>query len=351
VKIYTTHFVLAVVLITGCNKNDSTMVPDPAKQKWIVTTVAGDGIAHFSDGPALTAGFKAPQDATVAPDGSIYIADAINHRIRKLTANVVTTYAGSGTEDTASGQGGVAAFKLPIQLATDAAGNLYTLDVEDFRVRKISSSAMVSVLAGNGKRGFADGSVANAEFGETTGIVADNQGNIYVSDNENKRIRKISVSGLVTTIAGNGKAAYVNGKADKAEFFSPTGIIIDKHQNLFVADYNHIRKITPDGTVSTFAGNDSVGYEDGQAMIARFTFINDMTMDDAGNIYATDDNRVRKISPQGDVSTIAGSTAGYKDGDGAVAKFNNPIGLGIDSNGNIYVADDNNNRIRKISFK
>jgi sugar lactone lactonase YvrE len=219
---------------------------------------------------------KLPQDAAVAPDGNIFIADAINHRIRKLTANVVTTYAGSGIEDTISGQGAAAAFELPIQLTADVAGNLYTLDVEDFRVRKISPSANVTVVAGNGKRGFADGSVANAEFGEAQGIVADNQGNIYVSDNENKRIRKISAAVLVTTIAGNGKAAYVNGKADKAEFFSPTGIVIDKQQNLFVADYNHIRKITPDGLVSTFAGNDSVGYKDGQAMVARFTFITDM---------------------------------------------------------------------------
>ena len=350
-KIHNIHFVLAAVLIASCNKNDSSAIPDPAKKKWVVTTVAGDGIAHFSDGPALMAGFKAPQDVAVTSGGNIYVADAINHRIRKLTANVVTTYAGSAIEDTTSGQGGKAAFELPIQLATDAAGNLYTLDVEDFRVRKISPSVMVTVVAGNGERGFTDGSVADAEFGESTGIVADNQGNIYVSDNENKRIRKISAAGSVTTIAGNGKTAYVNGKGDKAEFFSPTGIVIDKQQNLFVADYNHIRKITPDGTVSTFAGNDSVGYKDGQAMIARFTFINDLVMDASGNIYATDDNRIRKISPQGDVSTIAGSAAGYKDGDGASAQFNNPVGLGIDSKGNIYVADDDNNRIRKINFE
>ena len=350
-KIHAIHFVLATVLIMSCNKNANTTMPGPTKEKWVVTTVAGDGLAHFSDGPALTAGFKAPQDVTVTPDGNIYVADAINHRIRKLTANVVTTYAGSGIEDTTGGPGGVAAFAFPIQLTTDLAGNLYTLDIDDFRIRKISSSALVTVVAGNGERGFADGSVADAEFGETTGIVADNQGNIYVSDNENKRIRKINTAGWVTTIAGNGKAAYVNGQADKAEFFSPTGIVIDKQQNLFVADYNHIRKITPDGIVSTFAGNDSLGYRDGQANVARFNFINDVVMDDAGNIYVTDDNRIREISPQGNVSTIAGSTAGYSDGDSASAKFNNPVGLGIDSNGNIYVADDNNNRIRKISFE
>src|SRR5690348_542962 len=123
-KIHLTHFVFATVLLMSCNKNDSTTVPDAAKKKWVVTTIAGDGIAHFSDGPALTAGFKAPQDVAVTPDGNIYVADAINHRIRKLTADVVTTYAGSGVDDTTSGQGTAAAFELPIQLANDAAGNL-----------------------------------------------------------------------------------------------------------------------------------------------------------------------------------------------------------------------------------
>jgi sugar lactone lactonase YvrE len=351
-KIHPVHFILATVFIISCNKNDNTTMPDPTKgKKWIVTTIAGDGIAHFTDGPALMAGFKAPQDVTVTPDGGIYVADAINHRIRKIAGSTVTTYAGSGADDTISGRGDAAAFALPIQITNDLSGNLYTLDVDDFRIRKISSSALVTVVAGSGERGFADGNAATARFGESIGIAADNQGNLYVSDNENKRIRKISNSGLVTTIAGNGKAAYVDGSASKAEFFSPTGIVIDRQGNLFVADYNHVRKITPDGTVSTFAGNNTPGYMDGPANVARFSFINDMAIDASGNIYLSDDNRIRKITSHGDVTTIAGSSAGYSDGDGTSAKFNNPDGLGIDGQGNIYVADDNNNRIRKISFE
>jgi sugar lactone lactonase YvrE len=308
-------------------------------------------MAHFNDGPALTAGFKAPQDVTVTSNGSIYVADALNHRIRKITGNTVTTYAGSGADDTISGRGNVAAFALPIQITNDVSGNLYTLDVDDFRVRKISTSDIVTVVAGSGIRGFADGRAGTARFGESIGIVADKQGNIYVSDEENKRIRKISMSGWVTTIAGNGKSGYIDGNANKAEFSSPAGIVIDKQGNLYVADNNHVRKITPDGIVSTFAGNNTPGYMDGRANVARFSFIDDMVMDASGNIYATDDNRVRAISPQGYVSTIAGSTAGYIDGNGTSAKFNNPAGLGVDSLGNIYVADDNNNRIRKISFE
>jgi len=349
-KIQPVYFLFITVFIISCKKNADTINPSKQK-KWIVTTIAGDGIAHFKNGAALTAEFYAPQDVTVTADGSIFVADAINHRIRKITNGVVTSYAGSGVEDTTGGTGDAATFSFPLQITSDAAGNLYTIDVEDLRIRKISPSSLVTVVAGNGERGFANGSAADAKFDETTGIATDNQGNIYISDNGNKRIRKISADGLVTTIAGNGRDAYMNGKGNNAEFFFPTGIVIDKHGNLFVADYNRIRKITPDATVSTFAGNETVGYKDGQANIAQFTFINDMVMDDSGNIFVTDNNKIRKISPEGIVSTVAGSTAGYNDGDGASAKFNNPVGLGIDSNGNIYVADDNNNRIRKISFE
>lgn len=143
------------------------------------------------------------------------MADAINHRIRRLIANVVTTYARSGAEDTTSGQGSAAAFEHPIQLTADTAGYLYIIDVEDFRVRKISSSAILSVVAGNGERGFADGSVANTEFEKPQALLQMTR-ETFTYQIINKRIRKISAAGLVTTIAGNGKAAYVNGKADKA---------------------------------------------------------------------------------------------------------------------------------------
>jgi sugar lactone lactonase YvrE len=345
------YFVFIVTVLTACNKNDEKIVNPKIEKKWRVTTVAGDGFGSFQDGPVLTARFRAPQDLTVTPDGVIYVADAINHRIRKIADAQVTTFAGSGLEDTTSGVGTVAGFAFPTKITQDKDGNLYTLDIEDLRVRKISSSGLVTVVAGSGEHGFADGRAETAKFGVSEGISVDSMGNIYISDNQNKRIRKISITGDVNTIAGNGKDKYVNGNADTASFFSPTGIVIDRSGNLFVADYNRVRKITPGGIVSTFAGNDTTGYKDGNADIARFTFINDIVIDDQGNIYATDDNRIRKISTDGEVSTIAGNTAGYNDGDGGSAKFNNPVGLAIDNKGNIYVADDNNNRIRKISLE
>jgi serine/threonine-protein kinase len=219
-------------------------------------------------------------------------------------------------------------------------------------VRKISPAAFVSVVAGSGATGFADGGVDTAKFEkECSGIDTDEQGNIYVLDWKNRRIRKISITGQVTTIVGNGNAAFIDGDAHVAQLLDPAGLVMDKQGNLFIGDGNRIRKITPAGVVSTIAGKDSIGYRDGQANAALFSSIIDMVMDEQGNIYASDENHIRKITPQGEVSTIAGSVAGYNDGEGSFAKFNGPTGLGIDKQGNIYVADDHNNRIRKISFE
>jgi len=351
---------VAVMLTTviSCKKNNhedrspTQLPPVPAtEKKWIVTTVAGNGAPFFADGPVLMARFRAPQDVAVTADG-IYVADGLNHRIRKIAGGEVTTFAGFGRQDTTSGIGTAAGFACPLQIVSDMTGNLYTLDVNDFRVRKITPAALVTVVAGNGVRGFADGRADTAKFGESVGIVADEQENIYVSDWENRRIRKISITGKVTTIAGNGRSGFVNGNGDTAQFFALGGIAIDKLGNLFVADFNRVRKITPAGVVSTFAGSDAIGYRDGQLDVALFRFIDDIVIDEQGNIYVSDDNRLRKISTQGEVSTIAGNTpGGYLDGDAASAKFNGLSGLGIDKQGNIYVADINNNRIRKISFE
>ena len=194
-------------------------------------------------------------------------------------------------------------------------------------------------MPGPGLKDLHDGRADVAQFGEeTSGIASDDQGNIYISDFDNKRIRKISSTGQVTTIAGNGNDGFIDGNSSIAQFSSPAGIVIDKQGNLFVADLNRVRKITPSGVVSTFAGSDSTGYRDGQHGDALFSFIIDMVIDQDGNIYLSDDDRIRKITPQGLVSTLAGSIAGYQDGDAMSAKFSSPGGLGIDKQGNIYVA-------------
>jgi len=339
--------------ISSCKKDTATSpYSNNLQRKWIVTTVAGDGRALFADGPAVVASFRSPLDVAVAADGSIFVADALNHRIRKILSGRVTTVAGGDVADTTSGDASVARFIFPSELTVDSTGNLFTLDVDDPRVRKVSPSGEVAVYAGSGIRGFSDGPAATARFGEEAlGITADASGNIFVSDYDNRRVREISGGRQVMTIAGNGSQGMVNGTGADAEFFSLGGIVVDKQGNLFVADWSSIRKISPSGMVSTFAGSGSLGYRDGAANQALFWNIGDMVIDEQGNIYVTDNDRVRMISPNGIVSTIAGSTAGYEDGDAISAKFNGAYGLAIDKQGNIFIADSHNNRIRELSLR
>lgn len=309
-------------------------------KKAIVSTIAGDGSSGFLDGPALTAKFKSPLDVAILPDGTIYVADAFNSCIRKIQDGIVSTYAGNGKANITNGTGNNARFKMPSRLTLDGIGNLYSLDAADPRIRKITPLCDVSIYAGSNIFGFRDGCVITAQFGQSFGIVSDVQGNIYVSDSQNESIRKISSTGEVTTIAGDS----IN------KFYFVTGIGINKQGDLFVSDICCIKKITPTGIVSRFAGGYTKGYSDGRGPSARFSQIEDLVMDKQENIYVTDENRVRKITPTGTVTTVAGSTSGFQDGDGASAKFDAPQGLAIDEDENIYVADFNNKMIRKISF-
>jgi hypothetical protein len=356
-KSYISVVLIMLIAGIGCKKTTSEYIPvvtppPPASEKkWVVTTIAGDGTGDFADGPALSARFKNPLDVVVTTEGMIYVADAFNHRIRKLAGGQVTTFAGNGNQDTISGQGTAARFAIPSRLTIDMNGNLYTLDASDPRVRKITPAGFVSVYAGTGVPGFKDGATSIAQFAQGFGIVTDAEGNIYIADSQNRRIRRISTAGQVSTIAGTGASGVENGAGDIAQFIFAAGTVRDKDGNLFVADQNRIRKITPGGVVSTFVGNVLAGYVDGQPDQAMFSLIEDMVIDGQGNIYVSENNHIRKISPQGIVSTIAGTTEGFKDGDGTVAQFNIVQGLGIDGQGNIYVADLNNNRIRKISFE
>lgn len=357
-KIYIIVFLL--LTLTGgiaCKKKicaDQLQDNSTNRKKVIVTTVAGEGTPAFVDGRALFAKFNLPEDVAITADGSIYVADLFNSRVRKITGGQISTFAGNGTQSIINGNGKSALYIYPMRLALDASGYLYTLDGEDTRIRKISPAADVSTYAGIATPGFVDGKRDAARFEKGSGgIVADVQGNIYVSDTYNNRIRKITVSGEVVTIAGNGIAGFNDGNGRVAQFHYPGGIVIDQQGNLYVSDRGNyrIRKITPGGQVSTVAGNGMQGDVDGTAGLARFNTPLDLVIDTGGNVYVTDNHRIRKISAQGMVSTLAGSIAGYNDGEGKLAKFHYPTGMGIDVQGNIYVADSYNNRIRKISFQ
>ena len=349
-KKYFTVFILLMITAGGCKKhNQEDNAPLPKEKKWVVTTVAGNGTAGFGNGAALSAKFDFPVDVAVDKDGDIYVTDADNHRIRKISGGQVSTFAGNDNSGYINGNGTTAQFVSPWAIASDANGNFYTSDIDGDHIRKISPTADVTTytytLAPNTPLWF--------NLGPEGGIVTDVTGNIYISDTYNQHIRKINKSGQATVIAGSERGGFQDGNGAAAKFYLPGGIAIDRQGNLYVADsYNfRIRKITPAGDVSTFAGNGAFGHADGDPGIAQFMFPVDIVTDRDDDLYVADNNRIRKITPSGIVSTIAGSTAGYKDGDGADAKFWGPYGIGIDAQGNIYVADTFNERIRKISFE
>jgi sugar lactone lactonase YvrE len=248
-------------------------------------------------------------------------------------------------------------FFTPIGLAFDRGGNLYIAERDKRRVVKISSSGNFSVFSGNGTSGLADGPPDTAMFLGPSALAVDKSDNIYVADygwGHMSRIRKITPGGIASTIAGNGTQGFADGLPANAMFDSPSGIAVDGDGNIFVADKNNhrIRKITPGGMVSTLAGGGTAAYADGLGTKALFNSPTGIATDAAGNVYVADTNnhRIRKITPDGTVSTLAGfGSQGFSDGTGIYAAFYGPTGIALDANGNIFVADHGNHRIRKIT--
>jgi sugar lactone lactonase YvrE len=290
--------------------------------------------------------------------GNVFVADTNNHTIRKITpAGVVTTLAGlAGTSGSTDGTGSAARFNLPAGLTVDASGNVYVADTYNHTVRKVTSSGAVSTVAGlAGTSGSADGSSGNARFNYPSAVTVDSTGNLYVADTNNFTIRKITPAGVVSTVAGlTGTSGISDGAGSAARFSSPEGVTVDGSGNLYVADTNNhtIRKITPAGAVTTLAGlAGTSGDGDGSGSVAQFQYPSDLAVDSAGNLYVadTDNNTIRKITPAGLVGTLAGlaGSSGSTDGVGSAARLFYPTGVAIDGSGNVYVADTNNHTIRK----
>ena len=327
----------------------------------IVTTLAGTaGVSGNADGIGAAALFNQPAGIAADIAGNLFVADLSNQTIRKITpAGVVTTLAGTaGVHGNADGSGAAAQFWNPYGIAADTAGNVYVADSANSTVRKITPAGVVTTLAGKARiQGSADGSGAAAQFYNPQGIAADTAGNLYVADSNNNTIRKITAAGVVTTLAGT---ASVQGSADgtgsAAQFSYPFGITADMAGNVFVADQgnNTIRKITPAGAVTTVAGTPGVrGSADGSGAAAQFNYPDGITADTAGNLFVADsgNHTIRKITPAGVVTTLAGTAGVYgsADGSGAAAQFNSPIGIAADTAGNLFVADTGNQIIRKIT--
>jgi sugar lactone lactonase YvrE len=265
----------------------------------------------------------------------------------------VTTIAGNGQRGHADGQGELAQFNWPTGVAIGADWTVYVADYANHLIRKISPDGLVATLAGSGERGWLDGPGADARFNGPDGIVLAPSGELYVADADNRRIRKVAPDGAVTTVAGSGQTGIKDGPAMSAQFLYPTGIAVDGAGVLYVADRgaNMIRRITPQGVVSTVAGNGRPGYTDGMGPVAEFDNPMTVVADPSGRLFVADSgsHAIRMITPEGRVSTVAGAPrAGAADGTGAAARFNWPTGLTRDESGNLYVADSNNASIRKI---
>jgi serine/threonine-protein kinase len=312
--------------------------PTPAPEPTLsITTLAG-GIVN----PA-TCWLNFKSGVTIDGSGNVYFSDTVYNRIRKISpAGVLSTLAGSGASLYADGTGELAKFYEPTGLASDVNGNVYVADTKNNRVRKITPNGIVTTLSGY--------------FNYPEGVAVDRIGNIYVADTLNHKICKIKPSGEVTTLAGSGLPGYVDGNGTAAYFYKPSGLAVDSIGNVYVADkFNHmIRKISSTGVVTTVAGKYfSSGFANGVGKDAIFRYPTSLAIDSNNNIYVSDcDNHmIRKISTSGTVSTVAGSgSPGYSDGIGVAAgfMFNQPSGITIDGSGNFYVADSGNNRIRKI---
>lgn len=323
-----------------------------------VTTLAGSALVSGSqNGSGTNALFSDPTGLAIDAAGNLFIADNQNHVIRKFSTNgIVSTFAGHiGQSGSADGTGTNAWFNNPTGIAIAPNGNLYVTDSENHTIRCITSNAVVTTLAGlPGQNGATNATGNLARFDTPLGICVDALGTIYVADTGNHLIRKVTAAGAVTTLAGKaGVWGTNNGTGSAASFNSPAGIAIDSRTNLFVSDSNNhtIRKITPSGVVTTFAGTPGVdGTNDGPANIALFRKPGEIKIDRNNTIYVVDsfNHTIRRISTNAIVSTVAGQpgSRGAMDGFGSQALFFNPYGLAIDHNGNLRIADTYNQTIR-----
>ena len=318
-----------------------------------VTTFAGFVGDGYQDGPIATAKFDGPYGACFDTVGNMYVADTFNNKIRKISADgIVTTIAGSG-EGFADGTGTAAMFHYPRGICIDPMGNLYVADENNHRIRKITPEGVVTTIAGSSSAGSTNGIGSLAKFNFPWGICIDSNGNLYITDSLNHQIRKITPLGLVSTFAGS-TMGYADGTGTTAKFWFTSGICIDGANNLYVADQNNhkIRKITPFRVVTTVAGS-TWGYTDGPANIAQFKYPSGICIDNNNNLFIanTGTHNIRKIDIDGNVITYAGgSTSGNVDGLGTAARFAVPTGICFASNGtDIYVTQNSFGTIRKIA--
>ena len=292
---------IVLIGLNGCSKKGPDGVAPP-NLYGIVSTFAGGEASRSNDGTGAAAGFFFPTGITIDVLGNLYVADSGNNMIRKITpAGVVTTVAGFLEGGTADGTGKAAGFHYPYNIAIDAAGNLYVTDQGNQKIRKITTTGVVTTLAGTGQTGSNNGAGNQATFYSPSGIVVDASGNVFVSEQGNNVIRKITPEGMVSTFAGSGNVGSADGTGTAASFYVPSGLAIDASNNIYVADAfnNKIRKISPAGVVTTFAGTGIPGDINASLSLATFSGPTGVAVGDKGVLYVTDKNNhlIRKLIP------------------------------------------------------
>lgn len=332
----------------------------------VITTVAGNGYAGFAGdgGPASAAELQFPEDVAMDPSGGFFVADRFNYRIRRVDGgSVMTTYGGTG-EPGFGGDGGLA-IDAQLNWPSAAAGNtqhdVYIADTANNRIRKVSHDGTTTTVAGTSIRGYnGDGIAATAaELYQPAGVAVDAAGAVYIADTGNHRVRRIRTDGQIETIAGNGARASSGdgGIATAASFIAPIAVAVDQAGNVFVSDTqaNEVRKISTDGHITAFAGTGAPGFsgDGGPATAATLTGPSSIAIATNGNIVIADtyNNRIRTIDTTGHIATVAGNgTRGYggDDGPATTASLNGPVGIALQTDGRMAIADTQNNRIRLV---
>jgi ribosomal protein S30 len=348
------------------DSNVATVSITVTSVRGIITTVAGNGVYGYSGdgGLATQAMLTYPHGVVVDASGNLYIADRDNERVRKVDTNgIITTVAGNGVYGY-SGDGGPATqamLRWPYGGAVDASGNLYIADMDNNRIRKVNANGIITRVAGNGIEGFSGdgGPAAQARLYWPAAVAVDGFGQLYIADSGNNRIRKVDTKGIITTVAGNEMSGYNGdgGPATEATLDYPHGVAVDASGNLYIGDMNNyrIRKVDTNGIITTIAGGMGGGYagDGGPATQAQLYFPQGVALDTSGNLYIADNenNCIRKVDANGIITTVAGNgTWGYS-GDGGPAtqaKLYYPTAVAVDGLGNLYIADSENHRIRLV---
>jgi hypothetical protein len=330
----------------------------------IITTICGNGTAAYGGDAAVATAAKLnnPSGVALGDSGKLYIVDKGNSRIRKINkAGIISTFAGTGTSGYSGDNGQATAAQMaPSAIAVDDAGNIYIAEGSNNCVRKITRLGVITTIAGTSTAGFMgdNGPASSAALSNPIALATDHAGSLYISDQGNNRIRIINSAGVIATVAGGGTGGLGDGGQATASTLSvPAGIALDRAGNLFIADQsnNVIRKVSITGIISTFAGTGISGYsgDGGPAIAAKFNFPVNVGVDSSNNVYVVEGNNsaIRKIDASGTITTIAGNGTSGFSGDGGpatAAKVNYPSAVAFDTLGNMFFADLNNNRVRKV---